>query len=125
MGMEEKCVLKAFAEKDLGFLVGCKLSTSQQRTFTAKQANSTLRSMRRSTARRWREVILPLQLSTGKATPGVLGPALGSQFLSQFLFFCYISQLASSILLSQTDFYVVQTDIVNYSLQIFPLYFFN
>ncbi|PKU49299.1 hypothetical protein llap_338 [Limosa lapponica baueri] len=66
----------SFAEKDLGFLVDTSLSVSQQCAPVANKANGTLGCIR-SAASRSREVILPLLLSTGKATPRVLCPVLG------------------------------------------------
>lgn len=48
----------SFAKKDLEVLLDSKLTTSQQRTFVAKKANSTLGCIRKSTVSRLREVIL-------------------------------------------------------------------
>ncbi|KAF4791660.1 hypothetical protein TURU_128419 [Turdus rufiventris] len=47
-------------EKDLGVLVGSKLSMSQQCDLMAKKAYGTLDCIRKSIARKLREVILPL-----------------------------------------------------------------
>ena len=47
-------------EKDLGGLVGGKLTMSQQRALTAQKANGTLGCIQRSVASRYREGILPL-----------------------------------------------------------------
>ncbi|GAB0204163.1 mitochondrial enolase superfamily member 1 [Grus japonensis] len=48
------------AEKDLGVLVGNKLSTSQQCALMAKKANGILGYITKSVASRSREVLLPL-----------------------------------------------------------------
>ncbi|KAK4825164.1 hypothetical protein QYF61_024553 [Mycteria americana] len=52
-----------FAEKDLGVLVNTKLSMSQQCALAAKKTNGVLSCIRRSVARRLREVMLPLCLA--------------------------------------------------------------
>lgn len=51
---------------------------SQQRDLAAKKVSGILGCIRRTVASRSREVTLPL--GTGAATPGVLGPVLGSQY---------------------------------------------
>ena len=51
---------RSSAEKDLGVLVDNRMAMSQQRALVAKKANGTLGCIKKSTASRAREVILPL-----------------------------------------------------------------
>lgn len=59
-----------FAEEDL--------RPCHENTFIAKKANGILGCIRQGTASHSRKVILSHLLSNGGATPGVLGPVLGS-----------------------------------------------
>ncbi|OWK62795.1 hypothetical protein RLOC_00008153 [Lonchura striata] len=52
------------AEKDLGVLVANKLSMGQQHVLVAKKDSAILGAIRKSTVRRWREVILSLYSGT-------------------------------------------------------------
>jgi len=61
------------AEKDLGVLMDEKLDNSHPCVLAAQKANCILGCIRRSTASRSREVILPL--CSGETPPGVLCPA--------------------------------------------------
>ncbi|KAK4830775.1 LOW QUALITY PROTEIN: hypothetical protein QYF61_013264 [Mycteria americana] len=62
----------------VGLLVDTKMNMSQQCALAAKKSNGILGCIRQSIASRSREVIFSPLLSTGEATPGVLGPVLGS-----------------------------------------------
>ena len=66
---------RSSAEKDLGVLVDDRLVMSKQCALAAMKANGILGCIRRNTASRSREVILPLYF--GQASPGVLYPVLG------------------------------------------------
>ena len=62
--------------QDLGVLADGKLDLSQQCALTAQKANHILGCIKRSVARRLREVILPL--CSGEASPGILHPDVES-----------------------------------------------
>ena len=64
--------VESFGEKDVGILMNTRLNRRQQCALTAKEANGILRCIRQGIAHG-----SPL-LGTGEATPGVLGPVLGS-----------------------------------------------
>ena len=68
---------KNLCRKDLGVLEDSTLTMSEQRTLTAKAANSIPDCIGKSVASILREMVL--SLSPGKATPGVLNPVLASQ----------------------------------------------
>lgn len=51
---------------------------SQSHALVAKNANSILGCIRKSVDSRSKQVILPPPLSPGEASPGVLGPVVGS-----------------------------------------------
>lgn len=66
----------SWAGKDEGVLVDKKLNTSQKNGLAAMKVNILLSCIRKSTASRHREVILPL--GTTEVTSGVLCPFLGA-----------------------------------------------
>jgi len=65
-------------KRDLGVLVGDKLTMGQQSALVARKANGILRSIKKSVASRLRDVHLPPLLCPSEAPSGVLHPVLVS-----------------------------------------------
>jgi len=68
----------SFAWKDLGVLVGKKVTVSQECILAAVKGSGILGCVRKSVFSRSRELILRFNSALVEATPGVLCPVLGS-----------------------------------------------
>ena len=69
---------RSSAEKNLAVLMDNRLAMSQQCALVAKKANGILECIKKSVARRSREVILTLLLCPDVSPSGILCPVLGS-----------------------------------------------